>query len=93
MRKQGRSESKSLSLGKEIQGSINQFYKEYIKERYHRTSFLELEFKKLYLALMMPSVRMKDNKEKAAKKRYTGLLEKEGEEELEITGLEAILGD
>ena len=32
-------------------------------------------------------------KEKAAKKRYTGLLEKEGEEELEITGLEAILGD
>lgn len=89
----GLDKEESLILGKEIQDSINQFYQKYIKEKYHRKSFLELEFKKLYLALMIPSVRMKNSEEKAAKKRYAGLLETNGREELEITGLEAIRGD
>ena len=46
--------------------------------------------------MAIPQLRMKPKEgedEKAAKKRYAGLIEKDGKEELEITGLEAIRGD
>ncbi|MEK6889485.1 MAG: DNA polymerase II [Nanoarchaeota archaeon] len=82
--------NKNPKISVEIQNHINDFYKNYIKKEYGRESFLELEFKKLYLALMIPKVR---GKEEAAKKRYAGLIEKEGKEELDIVGLEAIRGD
>ncbi len=85
--------SKADTLGKKIQLEINEFYNQYIKKDYKRKSFLELEFKKQYIALMLPALRMKDKEETAAKKRYAGLVEKEGREELEIVGLEAIRGD
>ena len=81
---------KALKLGVKIQEHINNFYKDYVKDNYNRISYLELEFEKLYLALMIPKLR---GKEKAAKKRYAGLIEKNGKEEIEITGLEAIRGD
>ncbi|MDO8508699.1 MAG: DNA polymerase II [Nanoarchaeota archaeon] len=81
---------KALILGQKIQSHINAFYNDYIKKNYNRQSFLELEYKKLYLAMLLPKLR---GKEEAAKKRYAGLLEKNGKEELEITGLEAIRGD
>ena len=81
---------KANQLGKQIQEHINNFYKKYIKENYNRTSYLELQFEKQYLSLMMPKLR---GKEEAAKKRYAGLIEKSGKEEIEITGLEAIRGD
>jgi DNA polymerase-2 len=79
-------------LGKEIQNKINSFYDKYIKEKYDRKSYLELEFKKYYLAFMLPKVR-NAKIETGSKKRYAGLIEKNGKEELEITGLEAIRGD
>ncbi|MDO8563419.1 MAG: DNA polymerase domain-containing protein, partial [Nanoarchaeota archaeon] len=45
--------------------------------------------------IMFPSVRMKDDEKesKGARKRYAGLKMKDGKEELEIVGLEAIRGD
>lgn len=76
--------------GQEMQSEINGFYRKYVQENYKRTSYLELEFKKHYKAFMIPAVR---GSETGAKKRYAGLLVKNGEEELEITGLEAIRGD
>lgn len=87
--------NKALALGKEIQNSINQFYQQYTQEHYQRTSHLELEFEKLYLAMMLPATRnaKKDAEEKGAKKRYAGLISQGDEEELEIVGLEAIRGD
>lgn len=81
---------KANELGKKIQNHINNFYKEYVKKNYNRDSYLQLEFEKQYLSLMIPKLR---GQEKAAKKRYAGLIEKNGKEEIEITGLEAIRGD
>lgn len=90
----GLDRQKASQLGKEIQEYINNFYKKYIKENYSRNSYLELQFDKLYLSLIFPKTRpSKEENIKAAKKRYAGLLEKNGKEELEITGLEAIRGD
>src|SRR3989344_1824516 len=85
---------KANALGKEIQQYINDFYKEYINKHFNIESFLELQFEKQYLSMMLPAVRIKGTEEaKAAKKRYAGLIEKNGEEEIEIIGLEAIRGD
>ena len=81
---------KANQLGIKIQEHINNFYKKYIKENYARNSYLELQFEKQYLSLMMPKLR---GKEEAAKKRYAGLIEKNGKEEIEMVGLEAIRGD
>ena len=81
---------KANELGIKIQEHINNFYKNYVKKHYNRTSCLELEFEKQYISLMIPKLR---GQEAAAKKRYAGLIEKNGEEEIEITGLEAIRGD
>lgn len=78
-------------LGKKIEEHINSFYKEYVKKNYNRESSLELQFQKLYLAFMMPQIR--GEIVKGAKKRYAGLIEKNGKEEVEIVGLEAIRGD
>jgi DNA polymerase-2 len=84
--------------GKEIEEFINQFYKNYIKEQFRRESFLELQFQKQYLSMMIPKIRSQqksgeEEKEVAAKKRYAGLIEQKGKEELELVGLEAIRGD
>jgi DNA polymerase-2 len=95
---------KAEKLGKEISEKIDKFYEDYVKKNYNRKSYLDLEFDKLFLALLMPSLRTQgkekeegENKEesqaKGAKKRYAGLIEENNKETLEITGLEAIRGD
>lgn len=81
---------KAEKVGSELKEYINDFYNQYIKEEYKRTSFLEIEFKRHYLSFMIPPIRAK---EKGSKKRYAGLLEEKGKEKLEIVGLEAIRGD
>ena len=83
--------TKANALGIKIQNHIIEFYKKYTKKYYNRQSFLELEFEKQYLSMMLPQTRGTST---AAKKRYAGLLESpDGKEKLEITGLEAIRGD
>jgi len=101
------SKDKANKLSLEIQDYINNFYKKHVKDNYDRPSYLELQFAKQYLSLMIPALRMKPSKKgkadgnkkdeeiekTAAKKRYAGLMEKNGKEEIEIVGLEAIRGD
>jgi DNA polymerase-2 len=98
---------KAEKLGAQISSHIDNFYNKYVKENYNRKSYLDLEFDKLFLALIMPRLRVKektnetqenkDQESKGAKKRYAGLVEEEinnkKQEVLEITGLEAIRGD
>ena len=90
----GLKKNEAPSLGKEIQDYINTYYENYVKDNFNRKSFLELQFEKHYLSLMFPKTRVKGDEEHiAAKKRYAGLKLKDGKEELEIVGLEAIRGD
>ncbi|MEI7718741.1 MAG: DNA polymerase II, partial [archaeon] len=86
---------KADKIAVSIQNYINDFYKDYVKKNYNRDSYLELEFKKQYISIMFPALRIKSDDEiqKAAKKRYAGLVLNGNREELEITGLEAIRGD
>ena len=73
-----------------IQDSINAFYAEHVEKEYHRTNFMELEAEKVYRKFLMPTVRGSDV---GAKKRYAGLLVKDGEEEMDFTGLEFVRRD
>ena len=81
---------KAEFTGKKIQNTINNFYKNFVKSNYKRISYLEIEFKKLYLSFMLPPIR---SSEKGSKKRYAGLMKTDKGEEIEVIGLEAIRGD
>ncbi len=78
------------ALGKKLATEINTFYKTYTKKNYNRENALELEFSKCYIKCIMPRLR---KEEAGAKKRYAGLLMKDGKETIEFTGLEAVRGD
>lgn len=81
---------KANTLGTEIEKEINFFYDSFVKKNYKRKSFLELEFEKQYLSFLLPPIRSSGI---GSKKRYAGLIEKNGKEEIQIIGLEAIRGD
>ncbi len=81
---------KSESVGREIQDYINLFWQDYIKKEYGVKNFLELEFEKTYIRFMMPRIR---GTEKGAKKRYAGLLIKDGNKKIDFTGLEFVRRD
>jgi DNA polymerase-2 len=80
---------KAEKLGQKISNHIDNFYTKYIKEKYNRMSYLDLEFDKLFIALIMPRLRVKEKTKaeekkepeaeepeaKGAKKRYAGLVE------------------
>jgi len=85
-----KSEVKAGQIGKKLEKEINSFYKKDIKKKYNRDSFLELEYEKLYSRFLMPRIR---GGEAGAKKRYAGLLKKNGKEELDIVGLETVRSD
>jgi len=76
--------------GDEIEQYINKFYVAYVKKNYNRKSFLELEFEKIYKKFYMPSVR---GSETGAKKRYAGVLENNGKDEIQYVGLEVVRRD
>ena len=88
----------ALLLGPKVADYINNFYDSYVQKNYNRESFLELEFEKLYISMLIPKLRGK-LETAGAKKRYAGLKliqdkeSKKDKEEVEIVGLEAIRGD
>jgi DNA polymerase-2 len=80
----------AVNLGKKLEKEINSNFDNYIKKKYGVKSFLEIEFEKCYLRFLMPKVR---SGKTGAKKRYAGLLLKEGKEEIQFVGLEVMRSD
>ena len=77
-------------IGRKIQDYINNFYKEFVKKEYKRESHLEFLYEKCFVKFIMPKLR---GKEAGAKKRYAGLVIKNGKEEIQFTGMEFIRSD
>lgn len=77
-------------LGDKISSQINDYFTKQVKEKYGRKSILELEFEKMFKVLMLPKAR---GSETGAKKRYAGLLVKNGEEKIKVTGMEVVRRD
>ncbi|MBN1275619.1 DNA polymerase II [Candidatus Woesearchaeota archaeon] len=77
-------------LGKSIEEGMNEYLKGYVEKTYGLPSFLELEFEKTFIRFVLPRVRGAD---KGAKKRYAGLVKKDGREDVSFTGLEMVRRD
>jgi DNA polymerase-2 len=74
-----------------IERDINAFYEIHIRDEYRAKSYMQLEVDKIFLHFIMPRVR---GSEEGAKKRYAGIiLDDEGAESLDVTGLELVRRD
>ena len=82
--------SEAEKIGNKLVQDINAYYSKHIKKEYQQESYLELEYEKCYIKCIMPKMR---TTQAGAKKRYAGLIEKEGKEELEFVGLEFVRSD
>ncbi len=80
---------KAKNISMEVQNLVNEHWRKYTKDR-GLDNFLELQFEKIFIRFMMPRIR---GTEKGAKKRYAGLLKKDGKEKIDFTGLEFVRRD
>lgn len=80
----------AAEIGAKLAFEINEFYKQYVKKEFKRESYLDMQFDKCFFRFLMPKLRKTDT---GAKKRYAGLLMKDGKEKIDITGLEFVRGD
>ena len=73
--------------GHKLAGSLNDFLRKELRNRFDVESFLDIEFEKFFFRFFMPTIRGQDA---GSKKRYAGLLEgKAGNPELYFAGLES----
>ncbi len=77
-------------LGNELMREINQLWRDYLSNEYGLECFLELEYETHFTRFLMPTIRGQDT---GSKKRYAGLINKNGQEKLVFKGLEAVRTD
>jgi DNA polymerase-2 len=80
----------SRKLGDKISARVNEHFDKQVRQKYNRKSLLELEFEKMFKVLMLPRMR---GGGAGAKKRYAGLLVRDGREEIKVTGMEIVRRD
>lgn len=86
----GQEATKAWSFGQEACAAANEFLRSKIRREFQLESKMELEFEKYFRFCFLPPDRQGDS---GRAKNYAGLSIKDGEEELVITGLEAIRSD
>ena len=79
----------ATDISTKIQIYVNEYWDKFTKEM-HLKNYMELQFEKTYIRFMMPKIR---GTEKGAKKRYAGLMIKDGKEKIDFTGLEFVRRD
>jgi DNA polymerase-2 len=87
--REGEGESAEKS-GRLIADDLNNFWSQKISSEYGLKSHLEIEFEKYYRKFILTPAR---GSEAGAKKRYAGLIVKDGEENLEFVGMEFVRSD
>ncbi len=76
--------------GKKIVKELNSYWKNKLKKEFNVESHLELEFEKYYRKFIITPARGADI---GAKKRYAGLITKDGKEKIEFVGMEFVRSD
>jgi DNA polymerase-2 len=76
--------------GSWLQGELNRWWTERIAAEHGVPSVLELQFETHFTRFVMPTIR---GSEKGSKKRYAGVVERDGGEELVFKGLENVRTD
>lgn len=88
--RQAVSSDQADQLGNELMREINQLWRDYLADEYGLECFLELEYETHFTRFLMPTIRGQDT---GSKKRYAGLINKNGQEKLVFKGLEAVRTD
>lgn len=84
------SAEQAWDIGKQLEQDINQRWQQRIREEFDLTCELEIEFETHYERFFMPTIR---GSEAGSKKRYAGLIRREGKTELVFKGLENVRSD
>ncbi len=77
-------------IGGQLQNFINDKLQLELREKYQVTSELEIEFETHFTKFLMPTIRGLDV---GTKKRYAGLVEKDGKQHIVFKGLESVRTD
>jgi len=76
--------------GKKVVKELNTYWKNKLKKEFKVESYLELEYEKYYKKFIITPAR---GAEIGAKKRYAGLVEKDGKQNIEFVGMEFVRSD
>ena len=87
---QAANSAEARAAGEQLQATLNGWWREVICDEHGLESVLELEFETHFRRFLMPTVRGSD---KGSKKRYAGVVERDGGEELVFKGLENVRTD
>lgn len=84
------SEEQSISTGNSLAHTLNQWWDKTVLDEHQLESQLEIEFETHYLDFLLPTTRGSD---KGSKKRYAGIINKNGKREMIFKGLETVRSD
>lgn len=77
-------------IGKQLQSHLNQWWQKHLEDEFQIESNLEIEFETHYLKFLMPTIR---GENKGSKKRYAGMINKNGKNQMVFKGLETVRTD
>ncbi|MGL6257771.1 DNA polymerase II [Vibrio sp. WXL210] len=84
------SQPEADAIGQRLVKEINAWWQSELKQRFGVTSYLELEYETHYRKFLMPTIR---GSETGSKKRYAGLIDKQGKAKIVFKGLESARSD
>ncbi len=89
------SQTDADKIGQQLAADINAWWQQHVADNYALTSALELEFETHYKKFLMPTIRGSavDADKRGSKKRYCGMIERDGKEQLIFKGLESVRTD
>ncbi len=77
-------------LGKDLASQLNTWWRARLRDEFDLESHLEMEYETHYHRFLMPTIR---GQETGSKKRYAGMIMRDGEPELVFKGLEVVRSD
>ena len=86
----GKDEEECNAIGRQLQESLNNWWQRHLDAEFQIESHLEIEYETHYLRFLMPTIR---GAEKGSKKRYAGMVQKNGEKKMIFKGLETVRTD
>ena len=87
---ENQSEEACQTIGKQLQNHLNEWWTKHLQNEFQIKSNLEIEFETHYLRFLMPTIR---GAEKGSKKRYAGMINKNGKNKMVFKGLETVRTD
>jgi len=85
-----KSEEECQTVGRQLQNQLNSWWTTHLEDEFQIESNLEIEFETHYLRFLMPTIR---GAEKGSKKRYAGMINKNGDHKMVFKGLETVRTD